>query len=290
MRTFSVAGGSVPGTDHTKPGQPGWVNNQDAFDFISDSTFLVGAVCDGCGGSRMSDDGESSAVPFSEVGARLGARMAVTAVSRYIRSGRRVGADGGNELCAHVLEDMKGQVSACARVLAGDNTPSSFIAMILRYFLFTTLIVAMDEESTVVITLGDGIYAYNGLVTQIGPYNGNQPPYLAYHLASSMLAEKDIAPQVRVAVPTFEVESVLLGTDGAIDLVAAADTEMPIIGKPVGPLSQFWEEARFTEHPDAIRRHLAMVNREWARDGVVKRGLLHDDTTLLVVRRVAEET
>jgi hypothetical protein len=81
-----------------------------------------------------------------------------------------------------------------------------------------------------------------------------------------------------------EIQSIVLGTDGAVDFEAMA--ERPIKGREaaVRSLSQFWSDDRYFKNTDMVRRRLAVLNR-----GPLG-GLLSDDTTLVVVRRKAVET
>jgi hypothetical protein len=94
----------------------------------------------------------------------------------------------------------------------------------------------------------------------------------------------------------------LIGTDGAADLEAAAEARLPGREEPLGPLAQFWEQDRYYENADAVRRRLFLANREAPRmssDAVAgqcrpgttsasDKPLLPDDTTLVVLRRPRE--
>jgi hypothetical protein len=149
----------------------------------------------------------------------------------------------------------------------------------------------VTPEHTLVFSAGDGVWALNGHVHALGPFPGNAPPYLAYGLLPDSLV-----PFVRQAlVPTSEVDSLMLGTDGVGDLARLAEAVVPEAGDIVGPLSQFWREERYFRNPDALRRRLSLLARESVRvDPVSHRlvrspGLLPDDTTLVVLRRRSDE-
>jgi hypothetical protein len=137
-------------------------------------------------------------------------------------------------------------------------------------FLFTVVGLALSGERGCVFAAGDGIAAVDAAVVKLGPFPGNEPPYLAYGLISRE------APGFSVVRAFSGARSALVGTDGAFDL---AD------------LHSFWEEERYFQNPDAVRRRLALVNREVVRplwdERRIERspGLLDDDTTLVVVRR-----
>jgi hypothetical protein len=90
-----------------------------------------------------------------------------------------------------------------------------------------------------------------------------------------------------------ELHSFLLGTDGVCDLMQSAESHMPGKTEKVGPLSQFWQEERFFCNPDMVRRRLAGIARDVttrSEAGIRKEaGLLTDDTTLIVGRRITAE-
>jgi hypothetical protein len=74
------------------------------------------------------------------------------------------------------------------------------------------------------------------------------------------------------------VDSLLVGTDGVLDLEALADRCAAPGAGTVGPLRQFWEDDRFFLNPDMVRRRLTVIGRGPS-------GPLPDDTTLIVLRR-----
>jgi hypothetical protein len=143
-------------------------------------------------------------------------------------------------------------------------------------------------------SLGDGLVYVNGQRVGPGRASNNAPAYLAYGLlAPAFPGLGPPAPRFQVfrTVPTAEVRSVVIGTDGAEDLAAVADRTVPGKAEGVGPLSQFWTDDGYFRNPDLLRRRLTQVNREAVKadpgEGGLKRepGLLPDDTTLVVIRR-----
>ena len=143
------------------------------------------------------------------------------------------------------------------------------------YLLFTILGAVITDLETVTFSMGDGAIAINGELTQIPAYPNNAPPYLAYGLYKP----EAINFEIRDRLPTEKLESLFIATDGIEDLVKSED------------INQFWQEDRYFKNPDAIRRKLAMLNREevkpdWNRKELTKRsGVLSDDTTLVTIRR-----
>jgi protein phosphatase 2C-like protein len=252
---FEIAGGTVTGHAHVAAGR----NNQDAFCWASDADGLVAVVCDGCGSG-----------PHSEVGAQLGARLVVQAARTLLRTGLN-----GPEL----LEQARQDVLANLRLLAQAMGGASFSRTVADYFLFTIVGVLITADSATTFSIGDGLVVINGDRTQLGPFPNNEPSYLGYAL---LPGAGDLSFQVHRSMAASEVQSLVLGTDGVVELDAMA--ERPIQGRAeaVGPLSQFWSDDRVFKNADMVRRRLAVINRG-------PRGLLSDDTTLVVVRRKTGE-
>ena len=116
----------------------------------------------------------------------------------------------------------------------------------------------------------------NGERTQLGPFPNNEPPYLGYALLPGGLergASERLSFEVHRSMAASEVQSLVLGTDGAVELEAIAERS----------LSQLWSDDRVFKNSDMVRRRLAVLNRG------PRNGLLSDDTTLVVVRRKAAE-
>jgi Protein phosphatase 2C len=257
---FELAAATVLGREHARAGR----NNQDALWARASEHGLAAVVADGCGSGAQ-----------SELGAQLGARRAVEGALSLLGQVpvdspeflQRLGAD---VLC--FLQALSGQLGERA---------------IGEALLFTLVGAVVTPEHTLVFSAGDGLWALNGDVHRLGPFPGNAPPYLAYGL----LKPGAVALKANALRPTPEVDSLLLGTDGVSDLAGLAAAQVPEREEPVGPLSQFWSEDRYFSNPDALRRRLALLNRESVRADFPARrlvrvpGLLTDDTTLVVLRR-----
>ncbi|WP_257451652.1 protein phosphatase 2C domain-containing protein [Archangium lipolyticum] len=257
---FELAAATVLGREHARAGR----NNQDALWARASEHGLAAVVADGCGSGAQ-----------SELGAQLGARRVVEGALSLLGQVpvdspeflQRLGAD---VLC--FLQAISGQLGERA---------------IGEALLFTIVGAVVTPEHTLVFSAGDGLWALNGDVHRLGPFPGNAPPYLAYGL----LKPGVVALKANALRPTAEVDSLLLGTDGVSDLVGLAGAQVPEREEPVGPLSQFWSEDRYFSNPDALRRRLALLNRESVRADFPARrlvrvpGLLTDDTTLVVLRR-----
>ena len=121
------------------------------------------------------------------------------------------------------------------------------------YFLFTIVGALILPEVTAIFSIGDGIIGINERLIEIGPFPNNQPPYSAYSLLDQSLtgfSPDELRFTVHSVTPTNEVQTVLIGTDGVMDLSRAF------------PLNQFWENDLYFKNPDAVRRRLALINKE----------------------------
>lgn len=267
---FEIAGGSVPGRSHLLAGKC----NQDAFHWAVGETSLVAVVCDGCGSGAE-----------SEVGSALGARLVVAEVARAI-------ASGGDLDSAALWEDVrKGVLDRLSDLLAAMGGARS--SLVSELLLFTVVGLAVSVDRAVIFAAGDGLFAVGDDAARLGPFPRNEPPYLGYGL----LDNGPSAPRLVVqrSFPASALATVLLGTDGAADLLDLEDRLIPGgEGERVGPLRLFWEDSRHFTNRDAVRRRLARINREITRPVWSERrlerapGLLEDDTTIVVVRRREE--
>lgn len=271
MDLFEVASGSVVGRDHVHIGK----NNQDAHCVVRDTGGVIAVVCDG-----------SSSGKFSEFGARLGARLIATSLHDSLRAGRKA---------PDALERARLDVLAQIRLLA-NVMGFSLSQTISDYFLFTVVVAILEPLETTIAAIGDGAYAVNGELVTLGPFPENAPPYLAYAITGSPLTHVEpgsIRFQPHSVVPTADIQSLIIGSDGVGDLDTCRERNLPGRQECVGPLSQFWENDRFFKNPFILGRRLNLINPPRptirVRDGVIERseGLLLDDTTLVAVRRKA---
>src|SRR5262245_24551237 len=247
LTPFEIAGGSVTGRAHVAAGR----NNQDAFCWASDAVGLVAVVCDGC-----------SSGPHSEVGAQLGSRLLVQAATRMLSSNLDV-----TDLLAQVGQDVLARLRVLAREMSTDA--SSFARTVTEHFLFTIVGVLITARDATTFSLGDGLVVINGERTELGPFPNNEPPYLGYALlpgAPDPGASAPVSFEIHRSMAASEVQSLVLGSDGAVELE-----------------TQFWSDDRLFRNPDMVRRRLTVLSRG------ARGGLLSDDTTLVVVRRKAAE-
>jgi len=284
---FEVAGGSVVGRAHLR--ELAWRNNQDAGAWGRTPGALAAVVCDGCG-----------AEPHSEIGARLGARLTLAAVLERVSHGGDVGMP---EFWDGVTAQVLARIASLADAMGG-----SWRRVIHEHFLFTVCGAVVTEATTALFALGDGVMYLNGEPLPLPSFANNAPPYLAYRLldgasvgwltstagdpspgpvcGSPGFDDAELRIRVRAALPTANVESILIGTDGVADL--AGDGRGGLPGRAI---RQFWTDDVYFANPLAITRRLALMNRQHRTvdrgTGTVTTtgGRLHDDTTLVVIKR-----
>jgi hypothetical protein len=272
---FALGFGSVAGKDHLRMGR----NNQDALYWMVVGDAIAIVVCDGCSGGV-----------HSEVGAQIGAKVLVQAMQQTL-SKRGLDANAGSptEFLEEVQNLTLDSLKELLLRLGGDS-----IETIRDYLLFTILGAVISPTQTLVFSLGDGVILLNGQVLPFPTFVNNAPPYLAYRLLPRAIAQfqpEDLQLQIQVCLPTQQVNSLLIGTDGVHDLMAVAGQFLPGKTELVGAISQFWEGDRYFQNPDQIRRRLALINREiikpdWENQQLIREGsLLPDDTTFVVIRR-----
>ena len=265
---IQIQGGSVVGHAHVASGK----SNQDAFAWARslEDGHLVAVVADGCGSA-----------PHSGVGAQLGARLLVQLVLDALREGL---AEEVALMVAH--ERLVVELRHLAEAMSGaPQGTTEFARVVLEHFLFTVVGVVVDGRAGLVtpFSLGDGLLVLNGEPHVLGPFANNEPPYLGYQLVDGNRRPFRRHASLRIEA----LRSMLLGTDGAVDLMNAehvtADRSSSPVGRLgcVGPLRQFWEEERYFKNPDMVRRRLAVVSKLKGPRG----SLLADDTTLVVLRR-----
>lgn len=290
LGSFEFANASIIGRDHVIDAK----NNQDGRQVYAADDLFVGVVCDGCGSQ-----------PHSEVGATLGANWLVSATVRAMRNFPLLQDASAYDVAAIVLpsvwendvrQPVLQQLRSAAESMRLDEK-SSFSALIERHYLFTAVVAIVTPAITQVVAIGDGVAFVNGEQTKMGPFPKNAPPYLAYGLTNEQgSSDERFWFKPIASLPTAELQSFLIGTDGVDYLIAAAEKNFPYAQQPVGPISQVWTEDRFFKNKDMARRHLARCNPS---PSVLKnlpgnatttdQGLLKDDTTIVAGRRKKAE-
>jgi hypothetical protein len=277
MKQWELAAASIAGTTHVKRG----INNQDFFHWLFTEDFLIAFVSDGCGSTK-----------HSEVGSRLLSRIFVQTMAKYLRQGREIEGEKLFQLEAWwdiVRQDVLARIRLIAQEM-GEN----WWEILKDYFLATLVGVVIREDTTCIFSCGDGVFAVNEELQVIGPFEGNKPPYLVYGLTGSEITDKDatlLQIQRNQIIPTSEVHSLMIGTDGVGDLAQLAEKSFPAKEKLIGPIEQFWSENIYFANPAWMQNVLTTINTEKkrihhnGRDIQTFSGLLPDDTTLITLRK-----
>lgn len=279
---FQIAGGSIVGRLHI--GQDGVLigkNNQDALRLFSNDELFMAVICDGCGSE-----------PYSEFGAQLGADLLVSSTRRRLeRSELDCDRQRSTAFWELVRQDVLAQMRVLGLTIAGLD---SFTETVRQRFLFTAIIALVTDQVTQIVSIGDGLYALNGKVTRLGPFPDNKPPYLAYGLIDTEFSTQPdlFCFGLQAQLPTCELTSLLIGSDGVGDFIANETRLLPGKKEALGALAQFWQHDLFLRNRDAIRRRLVLANSERTTidrangRASIHNGLLPDDTTVAVVRRI----
>jgi hypothetical protein len=136
------------------------------------------------------------------------------------------------------------------------------------HFLFTIVAAAVRGDEAAVWAVGDGVYSFGDYTRELGPFADNAPPYLGYDLLG------DARPaHFEVAAP--HCGSIVIGTDGASEIIGGVEK---------------FAGRRYVDHPDALRRELALLARpaeriDWDERRVVRTpASLQDDCAIAVLR------
>jgi len=276
MEQFEIARGTILGRDHRIIGK----NNQDAFNILKSNNMTICLVCDGCGSGK-----------YSEVGAKIGARIIAESILRdsEIYKRKSLNAFPLNE---KIRENVLAQIRVIALSMGG-----SFSETITDYFLFTVVGAILTPLEAIIFSIGDGVIIINGEEINLS-FPDDTPPYLSYELTGSSLLDKNpnyFKFQIHEIIPIGDIRNILIGTDGTADFINKPNKNIPGKKELIGPISQFWQENRYFNNKDMIRRKLALANRDSVKylkdnlgniSGVHKEnGLLPDDTTMVVIRR-----
>lgn len=274
MKDVEIAVGSIVGKDHLRLNK----NNHDAYNIVErEDGSIVAVVCDGCGSGAHSE---------------IGAKLAAFKLPYFIN----LIADAKNLDKAEItgVVELNNYITdlAIKMIWQTGNIDNQLISVIKDYFLFTCVVAIITERWIAIGSIGDGVYALNGNIKQIGPYLNNAPPYSSYGIVPYAVDEKYRNPKFQVHeimyIEDEDFQSLMIGTDGVEDLQAAENKRVPGKDELVGPISQFWTEDKYFNNKMALQRRLVMINKEVVKvvDGVANRqqGYLRDDTTMIVVR------
>lgn len=242
---WQLAGGSIPGSDHTMPGKPLWKNNQDAFLIHQDAHATIAIVADGCGSGASSEVG-------AQIGVHLLGEILKSIANRDVRPNWE-----------RIRIELLSQISVLARSMG-----VSLSGVVGDFFLFSLIGAYITQDRVLIFSCGDGMYAIDGMIRKLGPFPDNAPPYLSYGLLG-----ESAPPFLITEHDPSTIQTIALGTDGT-DYIADLDKT----------LAEWAETDALFRNPDGLRRQLAIMNLEKIDKGILRPGPLKDDTTVILLR------
>lgn len=280
---FEIASGSVRGREHERLGQ----SSQDGSHILFDDSLILALVCDGCGSGA-----------HSEIGAKLGGALVGRRLWDEVkRDGSRPFEEILDAARLSSLKDLR---------LISDFIGGNLTSVICDYLLFTIVGAIITPFRACIFSHGDGLTTVNGVTRLID--HDNMPPYLSYALVEEAL-EKGMAAKLGFRIveqlPTAELDSIVLATDGFEKLLPASSSE-DIVGSRLGDgsstlsttgsashpsLARIWEEDCFFKNKARLTRELTLRSRDRSRVDWQRRivesipGILDDDTTVIAIRR-----
>lgn len=290
MIPFELAGGGIPGFEHTQRSSVLiGKNNQDDWIIHDAGDCRIALVSDGCGSKS-----------HSEVGSFLTLRLLVAGLERAWLSEQ----EGGRSFEARVRDALtvaRQSALATLEMLSRSMLPkhglsggrASYSEFVSEYLLCTVVGTLITERHAAFFSIGDGAIVINGELTTLGPFEGNEPPYLAYSLLNTRWRPEELDFRINHVMDVDELDSFLIGTDGVLDLRDAAERTLPGSVERVGPLDQFWTEGRYFTK-SGIRKRLARIQSRQPNHSNpgsdIEEGRLRDDTTFIVGRRRKEDS
>jgi hypothetical protein len=280
---YTTVAGSVPGTSHITRMK----NNQDAMKWYVDESMIVAIVSDGCSASN-----EKNIPHYNEIGSHILTNICIKTIVQYIKI-------YGNEvvqwqfLWDRITSDILAQVKVITSSMDDDFTAAAKI-----YFQATLMGYIITPKKTIVFGCGDGMYAINGDITIVTPpADGNYPPYIIYSLIGSSVYnfnDSAIRLQQFEIRDTDTIENICIGTDGVVDLINAAEKSIPGQNTIIGPLENIWTDKTYITNPFWLQNRLSLYNTAKAkRDSdnsmVIHKGLLQDDTTIILTIKNKEQ-
>lgn len=257
---FLATAGSIVGREHVRVHK----NNQDGYAIASDGDTIVAAVTDGCSSSK-----------YSEVGARLAAAWLARCATTYAPGPTT--PERPEQLGDALIDFLS---SVCIQ-MSPRGMPID--DLLHHYFLFTYLCVVVTQEETWIVGQGDGVFSVNGTTRVLDSGPDNAPRYPAYRLADPNRLKGGAQtvhggrPSTLYSGPTASLESLVIGTDGLVDLMERADEPLND-GTRQGGIEQFERENRFITNPTLLHKKLVVIGEGHGR--------LRDDTTMVLIRRI----
>lgn len=246
-----ISTATATGSAHTRPGQPGKINNQDAIATRSSRDAKVIVLADGCGSQ-----------PHSEIGADIGANLAANMIMAQLEKNGSVNWD---TLAEKIAKQMVPYINL--------YDEGSFDDALLQRFMFTLIAVVVHKDVVTVAAVGDGVVVIDDEIITLAAPIKNTPPYLGYLLRDDSPYHKDeLSSHLRFdpicELPLADIKkSIVVGTDG-LGAIPLEEIHHPGLLAKQNSL-QFWLNTH------AIER---------AEDDQIIPGICGDDVTMVMIR------
>lgn len=277
---FAYAAASVQGSKHYVRG----MNNQDAYVLTSTDTLSIGIVADGCSRSGIYNS-------HTEVGAHMGCSLLAECIKRYQHLFDVIDTKDWLDLIYRRLIEKIQQILWISK---------SDISWIVNHWEFSILGYVISPEKTVIFGCGDGIYSINGTRKTIGPFPNNEPPYLLFSLFKEPPPSIDptlLTFTLHEEIQTSTMDTLWIGSDGVEYLYDESKLKSDNLHYPFITIEAMMHDPKvFEELPEkAFNLYATRVLEKFTKekmkidyqkqDTKKSGGILHDDTTVILVKR-----
>ncbi len=277
---FAYASASVQGSKHYARG----MNNQDAFHVTSTDTLSLGIVADGCSRSGIYSS-------HTEVGAHMGSALLAACIRQHEHLFDTLDSKAWLDIVYRSLIEKVQQILWISK---------SDIQWIVNHWEFSILGYVISPTKTVIFGCGDGIYSLNGTRKTIGPFANNEPPYLLFSLFKSPPESIDpslLTFTLHEELPTAELQELWVGTDGVEYLYDMTKLKSDNLHYPFITIENLMNDQKvFEKQPnDEYNLYPTRVLEKFTKekmkidyqkqDTKKSGGILHDDTTVILVKR-----
>jgi hypothetical protein len=245
-------------------------NNQDAMAIHIDHQTIIGVVSDGCAGTPPVSENDYS---FNEMGAQLSCLFTVKAIRDVLSRNLEFGV----EFVENVYESLLNSFINLSRMTGGDDIYDLKLT-IHEFFTATCLAVVITKKKYIILSAGDGSIAINGKFHILDDQAGIYPTHDVLARLGFIEKRNEKAMRLFETGETEKLNSVILASDGVDELIGMANHELKTLEQSKPPV-----DGKFGYDP-AFEREFRLkvanpLNSEINTD-------LHDDRTMLLVRRV----
>jgi hypothetical protein len=258
---------------------------------------LVLVVCDGT--TYGSAEGEEFGLESrNELGALFGCQVLM---QRLRRAYERCGMNADGAMWRRAAADLLIRLRLAAQAMAGGDLRDLPLRqreeLVLEHFCFTAIAAVIDAATTEIAAIGDGFVAINGELKELTSVVKNEPDCIgsALLLDDKTAVPPEVAFQTVAHIPTADLQSLLLATDGLQYLIRNERRLVPGTQWELGPAAQLWEDEYFFNDPTSALRWLRglCTTRSARVPGFAQRPvdtpLLHDDLAFISLRRKGGE-